>query len=358
MAMIGLTGSILVFRTELDNFFAPPEAKVQYAGPVQPAFTTVLANIQAAYPDANPKSTIYPTQSFPAFKTTLAGQNSVVVFSDAVSGRILADTSSENWLSWTRSLHANLLMGRTGRVVNGFGAAFLLLLCLTGAIIWWPGLSRWKRSLTGTVSGSWKRINFYFHSAAGFWSLAILLVWGITGVYFAWPRETTAFVARFSPVHNVRPPKINIDPSEKPQTADLGAALAQLAAKNPGMKLTRINFPAGENAPITAVMLPNDATSPTSATFFYLHPASYRVIKSWRRTASASFGDFFVTLTHPIHFGTSWGFIVKLFWAFFGLSLPVLFTTGALMYWNRTLRRQWSRLKGQRAVQFDLPPVR
>ena len=43
------------------------------------------------------------------------------------------------------SLHDNLLSGETGRRINGLGALFVTLLCVTGAIIWWPG----TRGITG-----------------------------------------------------------------------------------------------------------------------------------------------------------------------------------------------------------------
>ena len=44
-------------------------------------------------------------------------------------------------------LHDNLLNGPTGRRVNGVGALALLMLCTSGLIIWWPGASRWRRSV-------------------------------------------------------------------------------------------------------------------------------------------------------------------------------------------------------------------
>ncbi|MBF8300898.1 MAG: PepSY-associated helix domain protein, partial [Acidobacteria bacterium] len=47
-------------------------------------------------------------------------------------------------LSWLIDLHDNLLGGRSGRVVNGIGGLLLMLLCVTGAIVWWPGVKAWR----------------------------------------------------------------------------------------------------------------------------------------------------------------------------------------------------------------------
>ena len=48
---------------------------------------------------------------------------------------------------WLLDLHDNLLSGPTGRRVNGIGAVLLGLLCMTGAIVWWPGIKNWRRSV-------------------------------------------------------------------------------------------------------------------------------------------------------------------------------------------------------------------
>lgn len=43
----------------------------------------------------------------------------------------------------------------------------------------------------------------------------------------------------------------------------------------------------------------------------------------------------------PIHFGVYWGMTVKIIWAVLGFALSLLAVTGILMYWNRSLGKQW-----------------
>src|SRR5581483_3117565 len=50
-------------------------------------------------------------------------------------------------LLWLVDLHDNLLGGRKGRLINGVGGVFTTLLCITGIVIWWPGIDKWRRSL-------------------------------------------------------------------------------------------------------------------------------------------------------------------------------------------------------------------
>lgn len=83
--------------------------------------------------------------------------------------------------------HDNLLAGSAGRFVNGMGGACLVTLCLTGAVIWWPGIKNWRRSLTVSRRAHVGRISWDLHSALGFWLFPFILVWGVTGFYFGFP---------------------------------------------------------------------------------------------------------------------------------------------------------------------------
>ncbi len=65
-------------------------------------------------------------------------------------------------------------------------------MCLTGLVIWWPGRSNWTRSLTVDFSRQWKRVNWDLHSAVGFWTVALIAMWAVTGAYFVVPDSVSA----------------------------------------------------------------------------------------------------------------------------------------------------------------------
>lgn len=116
---------------------------------------------------------------------------SVYVLLMSISGSMIVYRNQlSKWFSveWVVNLHANLLLGSTGRLVNGIGALCLTVLCLTGAMIWWPGLRNWRRSLTVNWRAHFARINWDLHSALGFWCFFFVLVWGLSGIYFSFPR--------------------------------------------------------------------------------------------------------------------------------------------------------------------------
>jgi len=110
---------------------------------------------------------------------------SVVVFRNELSRRFFVQRLVD--------LHTSLGAGETGRIVNGFGAVCVTLLVLTGIVIWWPGVQHWRRSLKVNYAAHFARITWDFHSAFGFWTLPLVLVWAVTGVYFAFPQLTNVF---------------------------------------------------------------------------------------------------------------------------------------------------------------------
>jgi len=76
------------------------------------------------------------------------------------------------FILWLADLHDNLLHGKAGLRWNAGGAIFTILLCLTGAVIWWPGIRNWRSSLTVRRRQNPRGLNWALHSALGFWSLA------------------------------------------------------------------------------------------------------------------------------------------------------------------------------------------
>jgi uncharacterized iron-regulated membrane protein len=90
-------------------------------------------------------------------------------------------------IEWLVKAHDNLLAGSPGRFVNGIGGGCLAALCLTGAVIWWPGIKNWRRSIMVQWRAHFGRVCWDLHSALGFWLFPFLFVWGVSAMYFAFP---------------------------------------------------------------------------------------------------------------------------------------------------------------------------
>jgi uncharacterized iron-regulated membrane protein len=347
MIMIGVTGSVLVFRPELERLFGlKPWQQFRTNGPIAD-IATVVENLRAAYPRAHIVSVDAPGENDATFVAVLQGRGQVKVACDPKQGKVLGPfPRGRNWLDVVQELHETLLVPQRGRgrMWNGVGAAFLLLLNATGMAIWWPGIRNWRRALKVDLARGWRRINFDLHVSAGFWTILIASFWAVSGIYFGWPRQIFQFVNSLSPVITARPPAISITPESPAAGLDLRALVERASTVDPGTTFGGVAFPYGPRAPLAILMRRRNSPGYEYVDTVYFNPSTGAYISTWRYGVNHSLGDWIIWSQVPLHFGTYWGLGVKIVWATAGLAIPLLTVTGLLMYWNRVLRRKWKRL--------------
>jgi uncharacterized iron-regulated membrane protein len=186
---ISLTGSVLVYRNELFRAVTPNPIIVTGVGSRLTDDQLKDAAI-GAYPGYQVTTITRARNPDQAVDVWLKRGDDVQQRQfDPYTGHDLGPSVPTGiWLvSKLIDLHDNLLGGTTGRAVNGIGALFLLLLALTGVVVWWPGIKTWRRSLTLHRRVGWKLFTWDLHSMMGFWSLGFILLFGITGAYLALP---------------------------------------------------------------------------------------------------------------------------------------------------------------------------
>jgi uncharacterized iron-regulated membrane protein len=187
--VVSLTGSLLVFRQEYYAFFRPGSVIAPRSGE-RLSVESLTAAAKRLYPDAQITRVNARRRGTQGADVYLErdGQSLHRLF-DPYTGEDLGDGDPRATQMFERvvDLHDNLLGGRRGRLVNGVGAISLTLLCLSGAVIWWRGSKTWYRGLLLRWRVNWKKFNWDLHSAAGFWSLAFIFMWAISGVYLVFP---------------------------------------------------------------------------------------------------------------------------------------------------------------------------
>ena len=201
--VISLTGSVLVYRSELRQTFNPQPRIVAQTG-VRLSADTLTEAAKQAYPDDRVSIFVEPDDPTHAVTVSVNRGGAVdQMYFDPYTGEDLGHALPWGWrlTTWLLDLHDNLLAGDTGRSINGIGAGLMTLLGMTGAAIWWPGLQSWRRSLTVDLGASWKRLNWSLHSALGFWTLGFVLMWGVTGTYLSFPEPFTAIVNYVEPLN-------------------------------------------------------------------------------------------------------------------------------------------------------------
>ena len=210
VVLLSLTGSALVFRREMDRAFAPNRPAIDKTARIQsPEELTAAA--RRAYPGFTVESVGDVQRRSPVVQISLRRDGETIEreFS-AYTAEDLGDPfpASSRALLWVTTLHDDLLMpeDQRGRFWNGVGSILTLLLCLTGAIVWWPGIASWRRGVSIKWRSKWPRFNFDLHSALGFWFFAIIAIWAVSGIYLSMPTPFMAVVDWFAgPPDHERP---------------------------------------------------------------------------------------------------------------------------------------------------------
>ena len=242
-------------------------------------------------------------------------------------------------MEWVHDLHVFLLLNTSyGIEVNAVGAAVLLIVILSGIVLWWSGIRVWVRGLRVNVRANWKRINFDLHSAIGFWTFALVFWWALSGVYFGFYKQVTAVVNTFAPVRNMNPP-IPAAASTSTERLPLDRILAIAQAASPQGHLYSLSNASLAESVVYASMDLREPGDFLHRDIVTIDASNGRILSIWHYSDKQSIGDWILWLMHPLHFGTLWGASVKVLWAVLGACLAVLTGTGLLMYWNRWLRR-------------------
>lgn len=301
VAVSSITGSAIVFRNEIYSTFSRGPTLVTPVGERMQA-----AQIEEAARRAYPQNAITfqsrPKNPTQAVEIWLERNNTKRQrLFDPYTGKDLGDAISPVilWTAWLGDLHINLLAKNTGRVVNGIGAMLLTILCLTGAVVWWPGARSWRRNLAINPRASWKRINWDLHSAIGFWTFGLVFMWAITGIYVVFPEPFQKAVNYFAPLDYYK--LVGQIPS--PQ-------VFRLAVQPP--------------APATIIRVADDPPPPP------------RRPRAPRRRSP---GDKILGALYAAHFGNFGGWPIKALWVLLGLAPTLLFVTGVIMWWNRKLSK-------------------
>src|SRR5688572_10550725 len=171
VVVLSLTGSVLVYRNELDRSLATPRATFdEQATPL--TAEQIRASAEREYPGwtitavhegryraraGGRGGARRPPDPTASVVLERSGETKDRLF-NPYSGQDLGDSTTRGqfFVLWLVRLHDELLLDRpVGPWWNGLLSLVFTLMVLTGAVVWWPGVSRWKRSLGVKVTAGW-----------------------------------------------------------------------------------------------------------------------------------------------------------------------------------------------------------
>jgi uncharacterized iron-regulated membrane protein len=192
--LISLSGSALLLKSPFYTLFEPKNIEALAVPPLEgDALAARMAEVYAGYeigftfPSYEPNRATYVVLNrdgayFPHYFNQYTGEDMGAANPWPIRAvEKLAD------------VHDDLLLGRTGRRINGLGGLMFLLMSCSGLVIWWQGRARWYEGLL-IRRGSRRGVLWQLHSFTGFWALLLMVAWGVSGFQLGFPQYLGALV--------------------------------------------------------------------------------------------------------------------------------------------------------------------
>jgi uncharacterized iron-regulated membrane protein len=329
LALLGLSGSVLVYDDQIADLLAPrPKAVAQ--GPML-SLDAIVAAARQGSGSAGEEIQLVPPQRPGEAASVRIGRMSRMgamagmphrqateVLVDPVSGKVLGQRRAllPPVLAFAHRLHGNFLMGRAGRRFVGWLGVAMVLLGLSGLVLWWPRRGQWKYAFLVRRTARGLRFHRELHAMLGVWAFLVFIIVSFSGVVLAWPQTLGAQPPGFKrgAVQTVKP----VDGARR-IGADRAVAIALRAL--PGTRLRSVSLPGRRDRPITVSLVSHGAI----AASVVIDPYRARVLSLHDPSES------FMAWQRPVHqgsLGPLWKFLVFLV----GLLPSVFVITGVVMW--------------------------
>ncbi|GGE99025.1 Uncharacterized iron-regulated membrane protein [Chishuiella changwenlii] len=350
IVIIAITGGILSFKDEITDLLHPEFVVKDQNTPIKtPSELYLLA--KQTYPDQQATFIWRPT-----------GQAAVIGFGERNSGYLMYVNpyTSEiikrpsfqkefDFFSWSLRGHRTLWLPREiGRPIINYSTLIFAITLFTGLVLWWP--KKWtkaikKQSFTIKWGAKTKRLNYDLHNVLGFYSLIILLLISITGMYYGLPwfnkflYWSTSMGKSIEKSQELKSDTTNYNPAKLP---DMMQISWEDATKDSNLKGYYFTIPKDSVSPISIFMYKSHRK------FYDMKMASYdrnsgkKLVDESvyaKEFKDADFAGKVVKLNYDLHIGSFAGLFGRTIYflvTLIGASLPI---TGFLVWWFKKKKK-------------------
>lgn len=244
--------------------------------------------------------------------------------------------------------------GNWGGFILAVSGILLLILVITGIVLWWPGRGKLKRGLKVRRGHGRYKLNYDLHKVVGFVALPALAIWALTGINFELPKQTEGAFYAVTP--GSKPPESIYEFESKPGSGP-GVTMSEAIAD------ARAAVPSGST--LVSVTNPERSEKTSYYELWFAHgidtwaysdyPGNYGVyVDRYSGRARRYFpnpgndtvsNEFMQNWAGAIHMGTLVGWIPRLGWFAFGLTPLLLAITGTVTW---VMRKRMGRRKKKR----------
>lgn len=342
-ALIGLTGSVSVYREELDSLFNPRlTLEALQANPLP--IDKIMAAVRAAHPDRHGAWTLEmpssreglitawfdkPKESIDAFYAPL------MVSVNPYTGEVVESRFwGQTLTTWILDLHTQLHLGGFGRQTLAVVGGLLMLSVVSGLYLWWPG---WRKLPDAFSVRHRSLMPFLFdlHRLLGFIAAWALLLLAFTGVHLAYPSLLERITASSGMGHGDSGPNVRSTAIPNDRPVSLAEAIIVARGPFPNADVRRITTPVGELGTYRINLRQRNEINQH-------HPFTTVWVDRWsgqirdvQNPDKFSVGQAFTTWLWPLHTGEAFGATGRLLWFMTGLMPALLFISGLLHWLHR-----------------------
>jgi uncharacterized iron-regulated membrane protein len=337
---VGFSAALLIFERPIHRLLNGSLVKVAPAG-ARLSLNEITRRLGQAYPQYHVVFWNLPQQPDDAAAVALEMNQGAKPAAPAAeelelavnpyTGEVVGNLEKENRLmANVHQFHTRFLAGDVGRTIVGWSAVCLLIMNLTGIVLWWRrkiGRFQWK--LTGAA------FHFHVHQAVGIYAWAFLMVLSLTGIAMHWERQAARLADRLT--SSPPPPKmLPADPAPEgvsPLDFDQLVSIAEKSA--PGAKVTVLQMAQGPQRPVRIIMKYPEDHTPAGRTQVFLDAYSGKVrMLTDARTAPLGF-KLMRLWNRQYHTGDIFGWPTQVLALVFSLALVVMAITGPMIWYKR-----------------------
>lgn len=366
LILVGLTGSLLAFWLEINQWLTPELYPGSRAG-IELDAAALARRAETLVPGAQARTVYlgYPGSAQIGMEARDGAPplDFEYIHLDPIDGRELGRVTwhglprrKNDIMPFVYGLHMYLAMSGIGEWILGAVALFWTIDCFVGFYLTLPAPSersrkgffvRWKPSWLVKLKSSFYRVNFDLHRAAGLWLWAMLLVYAWSSVFFTLPNfytratqlvldyETPVWAQEVSPKNDARAPmeweaaqvtgeQLMTDVAREHNFAiERPRALYHLRGKGLYEYRVRSSRDIGDKVGLTSILFDSRSGALKSLSL----PSGHRS------------GTTLTTWLVELHTANLFGLPYRIFVCVLGLVIAMLSVTGVYIWWKKRSAR-------------------
>ncbi|MDE6437755.1 MAG: PepSY domain-containing protein [Muribaculaceae bacterium] len=240
ITLICLSGAVLVFERDLGTRH---QSSVQPLGTPALPLSVILEAARASAPEGVDITgvTVYPDPE-KAYKVSLSKPPMAAIWVNQYTGEVIGNYSRAGIFKLASSAHRRIFdksktagnTRGTGRLIVGISTLALLVILITGLILWWPrDRAKLRKRFSMPLHKGPKAFWHAVHVNLGFFITAILLVCAVTGLTYSFPWFRSGFYSTFG----AELPKSSRNTAKAENLTAWDSAFAVVSAQNSGKEI-------------------------------------------------------------------------------------------------------------------------